>query len=451
MKRVARIGGSGGARGRRCSSPAASACSVRRGDARTQQTASIRAPRTPCSRPRSAGSLEQIIENLQSRLRVLPHGLAGVRIARPRLRAAGARHGRPQLLPEGAGRAATLARAGAARQLRGHGGHGRARRRPARLRRRAAVGRAGQGDQPVQRQRLRRDRRRAGRARPVSATRSPRSRRWWTRGRASRRTPASRTRASCMGDVPGAIQAMEAARDIAGTPADSAWASYQLGELYFNQGRPRRRASAPTRRGVATRCGLRPAVRGARQGGVGARDISSEAIAGYTDVVSRYPSPEYVIALGDLYAAAGQTRAGRAAVRARPRRGAALPGERRERRPGAGAVRRGPRRSGGRARRPLATSGPSGTACTWPTRYAWALLRRRARTREAAVYAREGHGARLPQRPVRVPRRDDPARSSGTGRGARRLLAEALDINPHFSIQYAPVARATLATLGGAA
>jgi len=32
-----------------------------------------------------------------------------------------------------------------------------------------------------------------------------------------------------MGDVPGAIKAMEAARDIAGTPADSAWASYQLG------------------------------------------------------------------------------------------------------------------------------------------------------------------------------------------------------------------------------
>ena len=34
---------------------------------------------------------------------------------------------------------------------------------------------------------------------------------------------------------------------------------------------------------------------------------------------------------------------------------------------------------------------------------------------------------------------------------ARRLLTEALDINPHFSIQYAPVAKATLARLGGAA
>ena len=34
---------------------------------------------------------------------------------------------------------------------------------------------------------------------------------------------------------------------------------------------------------------------------------------------------------------------------------------------------------------------------------------------------------------------------------ARRLLTEALDINPHFSIRYAPVAKATLARLGGSA
>jgi Flp pilus assembly protein TadD len=34
---------------------------------------------------------------------------------------------------------------------------------------------------------------------------------------------------------------------------------------------------------------------------------------------------------------------------------------------------------------------------------------------------------------------------------ARRLLSEALRINPHFSIQYSPLARATLTTIGGAA
>ena len=39
------------------------------------------------------------------------------------------------------------------------------------------------------------------------------------------------------GDVPGAIEAMKAALDAAGTAEDRAWASYQLGELYFNSGR----------------------------------------------------------------------------------------------------------------------------------------------------------------------------------------------------------------------
>ena len=39
----------------------------------------------------------------------------------------------------------------------------------------------------------------------------------------------------------------------------------------------------------------------------------------------------------------------------------------------------------------------------------------------------------------------------GNSADARRLLGEAVDINPHFSIQYAPVAQAALAKLGGAA
>ncbi len=73
-----------------------------------------------------------------------------------------------------------------------------------------------------------------------------------------------------MGDVPGAIQAMEAARDIAGTPADAAWASYQLGELYFNQG-DLAAAEHAYARGVDDGRRLRPAVRRPREGGVGAR------------------------------------------------------------------------------------------------------------------------------------------------------------------------------------
>ena len=101
--------------------------------------------------PAIGGSLDQTIENLQSRLRVLPTdwqsfaslGLAYVQQARVTAD--------PSYYPKAQGVLAALARAGAGRQLRGHGGHGRARRRPARLRRRTAVGRAGEGDQPVQR------------------------------------------------------------------------------------------------------------------------------------------------------------------------------------------------------------------------------------------------------------------------------------------------------------
>src|SRR5438034_3204728 len=36
------------------------------------------------------------------------------------------------------------------------------------------------------------------------------------------------------GDIRGAVMAMEAARDVAGTPEDTSWAAYQLGELAWN-------------------------------------------------------------------------------------------------------------------------------------------------------------------------------------------------------------------------
>ena len=71
-----------------------------------------------------------------------------------------------------------------------------------------------------------------------------------------------------MGDVPGAIQAMEAARDIAGTPADSAWAATSSASS-IQPGEPRRRAGAYAAAPRWTRSTSRR--RRARQGGVGAR------------------------------------------------------------------------------------------------------------------------------------------------------------------------------------
>lgn len=109
------------------------------------------------------------------------------------------------------------------------------------------------------------------------------------------------------GDVSGAIEAMEAAREIAGTQADAAWASYQLGELYFNSGRIAR-ASAEYRRGVAMDPAFLPSHAGLAKVAWAWGEVG-RAIDRYTFVTQRYPSPEYVIALGDLYAAAGDREA----------------------------------------------------------------------------------------------------------------------------------------------
>ena len=91
------------------------------------------------------------------------------------------------------------------------------------------------------------------------------------------------------------------ARDVAGTPADIAWASFQIGELYFNSGRPQEARTA-YRAGLRRRPGYVPNQAGLGEGRVGERRPRG-AIAGYNRVVQLIPSPEYVIVLGDLYTA----------------------------------------------------------------------------------------------------------------------------------------------------
>ena len=251
-----------------------------------------------------------------------------------------------------------------------------------------------------------------------------------------------------MGDVSGAIQAMEAARDIAGTPADTAWASYQLGELALQPGQtwpPRRAAYAF---GARTDVNAVPSFAGLAKV-AWARGHLRKAIDGYTDVVARFPSPEYVIALGDLHASLGDARTRGTAVRAGPRGGAALPRERRQRRPGAGAVRCGARRSGRGRCAPRATSGRSGRASTWPTRTPGRSTRP-GTTRRPPVYAREAMALGY-RNALFAFHAGMIQHALGNDDEARSLLAAALDLNPHFSIQYAPVARTTLAELGGAA
>jgi tetratricopeptide (TPR) repeat protein len=109
------------------------------------------------------------------------------------------------------------------------------------------------------------------------------------------------------GDVRGAIVAMTAARDGAGTPSDRAWASHRLGELRRASGdlpgatADYREALRLDPRFVPPRAGL-AYVAWARGG-------SERAIELMTDASQRYPSPEYIAALGEMLDAAADRRA----------------------------------------------------------------------------------------------------------------------------------------------
>jgi tetratricopeptide (TPR) repeat protein len=248
-----------------------------------------------------------------------------------------------------------------------------------------------------------------------------------------------------MGDVPGAIKAMVAARDVAGTPADSAWASYQLGELYFNQG-DLDDARAAYARGAATEPDYVPPFAGLAKV-AWARGHLRKAIAGYTDVVSRYPSPEYVIALGDLETAAGRTDA------AAQQYSLVHVEEQLFRANGVDIDLE-------LALFAAAHGDPEGALVAardeWAKRhsvhvadaYAWALYANGEYAR-ASVYARKAMALGYRNALFAFHAGMIQLKLGHDGE-ARRLLSEAVDIDPHLSIQYAPVARAALAKLGGA-
>ncbi len=217
-----------------------------------------------------------------------------------------------------------------------------------------------------------------------------------------------------LGNVPGAIEAMRQAFDAAGTPADAAWAAYQLGELEFGRG-----AVGPSaewyHRGLELAPAYVPNLAGLAKV-AWARGADDLAIRRYTQVVAAYPSVEYVTALGDLYASTGRedlarqqyavVEATRAIARAngveRRSRGRAL--RRRSRRPALGARRRA-RRVGPPAEHP-----------------------RGRRVRVGAARQREGRGrgphdaqrapARHAERELPLPRGHDRAGARTRRRGA---------------------------------
>lgn len=107
------------------------------------------------------------------------------------------------------------------------------------------------------------------------------------------------------GDLPGAMRAMRRALQAAGTPDDASWVSYQIGELYFRGGHV-----APAERSYRRSIALAPTFVPPHAGlakVAWARGEVQRAIHGYRWVVARYPLPEHVIALGDLYTVAGRS------------------------------------------------------------------------------------------------------------------------------------------------
>jgi tetratricopeptide (TPR) repeat protein len=106
------------------------------------------------------------------------------------------------------------------------------------------------------------------------------------------------------GDVPGAIEAMQAAVAAGGPSIENTqWVRVQLGNLYFNSGdlhaaeQIYQRALAQLPDDVHALAGLARVH--------AARGEYATAIKLYTDVTQRMPLPEYVIALGDVYATHG--------------------------------------------------------------------------------------------------------------------------------------------------
>src|SRR5204862_2797609 len=98
---------------------------------------------------------------------------------------------------------------------------------------------------------------------------------------------------------------MQGAFDVAGMPADQAWASNQLGDLEFNRGQLEA-AEADYRRATGLDPAFVPAQAGLAKVAWAKGDLQG-AIRGYTSVVATYPLPDYVIALGDLETAVGNT------------------------------------------------------------------------------------------------------------------------------------------------
>ena len=198
------------------------------------------------------------------------------------------------------------------------------------------------------------------------------------------------------GAIPAAIRSMEAAYQAAGSPADAAWASYYLGELYWNRGDVAG-AEASYRRGTRIDPSFVPNDQGLAKVAA-ARGRHGGGPEGLRERGGALPAPAVRAGVRGPRRGGGEAAARRAAVRALPRRGQALRRERRRHGPGDGAVRRGPRgRRGGWARGGAQGVAAATAASPSPTRWRGSCSRTVGRARRSATRSgRSRSGRRTP-------------------------------------------------------
>ena len=247
------------------------------------------------------------------------------------------------------------------------------------------------------------------------------------------------------GDGDGAIEAMRAAIAAGGpAPENVAYTQVLLGNLYFDRG-ALDQADAAYRTAQAGFAGYVPAQAGLARV-LAARGRYREAAALYGRAVDLNPAPDYVIALGEVSAAAGDAAGARRAfeLAVAQQRLFAANGVDLDREQALFDADHGdPAAALASAHRAMADRPSVHSADA----LAWALYRtgdltagleasrqaRRLGTRDALMLFHAG------------------AIEAGLGLRdqARAHLAQALKINPHFSVLHAPEARQALTALGG--
>ena len=240
------------------------------------------------------------------------------------------------------------------------------------------------------------------------------------------------------GDVPGAIEAMELALDASiGRPEAYAWTAVELGKLHWSVGRIRESASH-YRLALQVVPGYAPAL-DALARVEAAQGRLPRALALQRRAVEAIPLPQYVIQLGDLLAAAGKPAAAKEQY--------ALVGAI-ERLQVANGVTTDLETAlfrldhGIKLRQSLALARKARAArpsVVGDDVLAWALARN-GRCSEARVAS--DRSLRLGQRDATFFfHRGMIERCLGETTAAKTWFARALDLNPHFSILWSPVAR----------